>query len=125
MVLIKDITLHSLCEHHLLPFSGVAHIAYIPDGHILGLSKFARVVDTLSRNLNLQERLTLEIAEYLESRLKPQVVIVMLDCTHSCMRNRGVLQQKSTMKTIQLIQSDPSHHDEHKFKMEFYEMLKQ
>ncbi len=98
MVMVRDIELYSLCEHHMLPFFGKAHIAYIPDGRIVGLSKLARVVDVFARRLQVQERLTQEIAEALERALAPAGVGVVLECYHLCMMMRGVEKQNS--KTI-------------------------
>ena len=90
IVLIKDIPFYSMCEHHLLPFLGRAHVAYIPDGAISGLSKLARVVETVSRRPQLQERLTSEIAEVLMNTLKPKGVMVVVEAEHLCMTMRGV-----------------------------------
>jgi GTP cyclohydrolase IA len=91
IILLKDIPLYSICEHHLVPFVGRAHVAYIPEGNrITGLSKIARVVDTLSKKLQVQERLTTEIAEVLMNRLKPKGVLVIIEAEHLCMSMRGV-----------------------------------
>ncbi len=90
IILLKDIPLYSLCEHHLLPFIGKAHIAYIPDKKITGLSKIARVVDTLAKRLQVQERLTTEIADVIMKKLKPQGVMVVIEAEHLCMSMRGV-----------------------------------
>jgi GTP cyclohydrolase I len=92
MIMIRDIPMFSLCEHHLTPFSGVAHVAYLPnaDGRITGLSKIARVVDTLSKRLQVQERLTTEIANALDEALEPKGVFVVLEAEHLCMTMRGV-----------------------------------
>ena len=98
MIMVRDIELYSLCEHHMLPFFGKAHIAYIPDGRIVGLSKLARVVDVFARRLQVQERLTEEIAGALERVLAPAGVGVVLECEHLCMMMRGVEKQNS--KTI-------------------------
>jgi len=98
MVLVKDIEVYSLCEHHMLPFFGKAHIAYIPDGRIVGLSKFPRIVDVFARRLQVQERLTEQIAQAIEDVLQPQGVGVLVEAFHLCMMMRGVEKQNS--KTI-------------------------
>jgi len=98
MVLVKDIPFYSLCEHHLLPFFGVAHVAYMPRGRVLGLSKIPRLVDVFAHRLQLQERLTREVAEGLERVLDPNGVAVVLDARHLCMEMRGV--ERSGGKTI-------------------------
>lgn len=99
MVIVKDIELYSLCEHHMLPFFGKAHIAYIPNGKIVGLSKIPRVVDTFSRRLQVQERLTIEIRDCLQRTLEPKGVAVVLECSHMCMQMRGVQKQNSATTT--------------------------
>ena len=99
MVLIKDIELYSLCEHHLVPFFGKAHIAYIPNKHIVGLSKIPRVVDVFARRLQVQERLTEEISECLEKNLEPEGVAVVIEASHLCMQMRGVEKQNSITTT--------------------------
>ena len=99
MVIVKDIEVYSLCEHHMLPFFGKAHIAYIPDGKIVGLSKIPRVVDVFSRRLQVQERLTIEIRDSIQKALNPVGVAVVLDCHHLCMQMRGVSKQNSTTVT--------------------------
>tara|TARA_B100001059_G_scaffold73237_1_gene70629 strand:+ start:56 stop:610 length:555 start_codon:yes stop_codon:yes gene_type:complete len=99
MVLIKDIEVYSMCEHHVLPFFGKAHIAYIPDGKIVGLSKIPRVVDAYSRRLQVQERLTIEIRDCLQRTLNPTGVAVVLECSHMCMQMRGVQKQNSATTT--------------------------
>lgn len=99
MVLVKDIEIYSLCEHHILPFFGKAHIAYIPNGKIVGLSKIPRVVDTFSRRLQVQERLTIEIRDCLQRTLEPKGVAVALECSHMCMQMRGVQKQNSATTT--------------------------
>ena len=98
MVLVKDIEVYSLCEHHLLPFFGKAHIAYIPDGHILGLSKLARLVDVYARRFQVQERMTEQIAQAVWETTRPQGVAVVVEAYHLCMMMRGV--QKQNSKTI-------------------------
>ena len=98
MVMVKDIEVYSLCEHHMLPFFGKAHIAYIPNGRIVGISKFPRIVDVFARRLQLQERLTEEIAQAIEGALNPQGVGVVVEAMHLCMMMRGV--QKQNSKTI-------------------------
>jgi GTP cyclohydrolase I len=99
MVIVKDIEVYSLCEHHMLPFFGKAHVAYIPDGKIVGLSKIPRVVDVFSRRLQVQERLTIEIRDSIQKALNPVGVAVVLDCHHLCMQMRGVAKQNSTTIT--------------------------
>ncbi len=95
MVIVKDIEVYSMCEHHMLPFFGKAHIAYIPNGTIVGLSKIPRVVDAFSRRLQVQERLTLEIRDCIQKTLQPKGVAVVLECQHMCMQMRGVQKQNS------------------------------
>jgi len=99
MVIIKDIELYSLCEHHMLPFFGKAHVAYIPDGHIVGLSKIPRVVDVFARRLQVQERLTDDILECINQTLKPKGVAVVIEASHMCMMMRGVQKQNSVTTT--------------------------
>lgn len=96
MVIVKDIEVYSQCEHHMLPFFGKAHVAYIPNGTIVGLSKIPRVVDAYSRRLQVQERLTLEIRDSIQRTLQPKGVAVVLECSHMCMQMRGVQKQNST-----------------------------
>ncbi len=99
MVVVKDIEYYSLCEHHLLPFFGKVHVAYIPNGRIIGLSKIPRLVEMFARRLQVQERLTTQIAEALETALRPKGVAVVVEGAHLCMRMRGVQKQDATMIT--------------------------
>jgi GTP cyclohydrolase I len=99
MVIVKDIDFYSLCEHHMLPFWGKAHVAYIPNGHITGLSKIARVVDVFARRLQVQERMTLQIKECIQNTLNPLGVMVVIEAQHMCMQMRGVEKQNSTTTT--------------------------
>ncbi|MBC9812051.1 GTP cyclohydrolase I FolE [Crocinitomicaceae bacterium CZZ-1] len=99
MVIVKDIEVYSMCEHHMLPFFGKAHIAYIPNGKIVGLSKIPRIVDAFARRLQVQERLTLEIRDCIQRTLDPVGVAVVIECAHMCMQMRGVQKQNSTTTT--------------------------
>ncbi len=122
MVLVKDIDYFSLCEHHLIPFFGRCHVAYIPDGKIVGLSKIPRMVDIFSRRLQVQERLTCQIAETLQEYLKPKGVGVVMEAQHLCTMMRGVQKQNTKMITssmLGLFRSDP------KTRMEFLSLLKE
>lgn len=103
IILVKDIELYSLCEHHLLPFIGRAHVAYIPNGKVIGLSKVARIVDAFARRLQIQENLTTQIAESLMRCLEPSGVAVVVEAKHLCMMMRGVEKQNSVMKTSCLL----------------------
>ena len=99
MVVVKDIEVYSMCEHHMLPFFGKAHVAYIPNGCITGLSKIPRVVDAFARRLQVQERLTNEIRDCLQDTLKPMGVAVVIECAHLCMQMRGIQKQNSVTTT--------------------------
>lgn len=99
MVIVKDIEIYSLCEHHMLPFFGKAHVAYIPNGYIVGLSKIPRVVDAFARRLQVQERLTTQIKEAINSTLKPLGVAVVIEAQHMCMSMRGIQKQNSVTTT--------------------------
>ena len=99
MVIVKDIELYSMCEHHMLPFFGKAHIAYIPNGHIVGLSKIPRVVDVFARRLQVQERLTSQIMDCIQDTLNPLGVAVVIEASHMCMMMRGVQKQNSVTTT--------------------------
>jgi len=103
IILVKDIELYSLCEHHLLPFIGRAHVAYIPNGKVIGLSKMARIVDVFARRLQIQENLTTQIADALMKCLQPNGVAVVIEAKHLCMMMRGVEKQNSIMKTSCLL----------------------
>ncbi len=120
MLLVKDIDFYSLCEHHLLPFFGVAHVAYVPDGRIVGLSKVGRLVEVYSRRLQVQERLTTQIADLIERSLRPRGVAVVLEAQHLCMMMRGVQKQNSYAITSAMLgefESDP------KTRSEFMQLL--
>ena len=99
MVIVKDIELYSLCEHHMLPFFGKAHVAYIPDGYIVGLSKIPRVIDVFARRLQVQERLTDQVLQALQRTLNPLGVAVVIEASHMCMMMRGVQKQNSVTTT--------------------------
>jgi GTP cyclohydrolase I len=105
IILVKDIELYSMCEHHLLPFIGRAHVAYIPNGKVIGLSKVARIVDVFARRLQIQEQLTTQIADALMQALQPNGVAVVIEAKHLCMMMRGVEKQNSIMKTSCLLGS--------------------
>jgi GTP cyclohydrolase I len=99
MIIVKDIEIYSMCEHHMLPFIGKAHVAYIPDGQIAGLSKIARVVDAFARRLQVQERMTHEIRDCIQETLKPLGVAVVIEAAHLCMQMRGIQKQNSVTTT--------------------------
>jgi GTP cyclohydrolase I len=122
IVLVKDIELYSLCEHHLLPFIGRAHVAYIPNGKVIGLSKVARIVDVFARRLQIQENLTTQIAESLMNCLEPNGVAVVVEAKHLCMMMRGVEKQNSVMKTSCLL---GSFKEDARTRSEFLSLLKE
>jgi GTP cyclohydrolase I len=103
IILVKNIELYSMCEHHLLPFIGKAHVAYIPNGKVIGLSKVARIVDVFARRLQIQESLTIQVADALMQTLRPNGVAVVIEAKHLCMMMRGVEKQNSVMKTSCLL----------------------
>jgi GTP cyclohydrolase I len=102
IVLLREIPFYSICEHHLMPFIGSAHVAYLPSGAVLGISKLARIVDSFARRLQSQERLTYQIADFIMNNLKPQGVAVVLEASHSCMTIRGIKKPGSLMVTSAL-----------------------
>jgi GTP cyclohydrolase IA len=121
MVLLRDIDFYSMCEHHILPFFGRAHVAYVPNGRIVGLSKLARIVDMMSRKLQVQERLTNEIAQALDDVLRPKGVAVVLEAQHLCMQMRGVQKQNTYAITSAMLgefESDP------KTRAEFMQLIR-
>jgi GTP cyclohydrolase IA len=121
IILVKNIELYSLCEHHLLPFIGQAHVAYIPKGKVIGLSKVARIVDVFARRLQIQEQLTVQIADALMKTLHPTGVAVVIEAKHLCMMMRGVEKQNSIMKTSCLL---GSFKDDARTRSEFLSLLK-
>jgi GTP cyclohydrolase I len=121
MVIIKDIDLFSLCEHHLLPFFGKAHVAYIPDGKVMGLSKVPRLVDMFARRLQVQERLTVQIADTIMEKVKPKGVGVVIEAMHFCMIMRGVEKQNSVAVTSCM---RGAFHDQKQTRDEFLSLLK-
>jgi GTP cyclohydrolase I len=120
MVLVKDIEVYSMCEHHMLPFFGKAHVAYVPNGRIVGLSKIPRVVDAFARRLQVQERLTNEIRDCIHDTLKPLGVAVVIECSHLCMQMRGVQKQNSVTTTSAFT---GIFLDDHRTREEFIELI--
>ena len=121
MVIVRDIDFYSLCEHHLLPFFGKCHVAYIPQGRVLGLSKIPRLVDIFARRLQIQERLTNQIAETLREKVDPLGVAVVMEATHLCMAMRGVEKQNSVATTSAML---GVFRDDARTRMEFLELIK-
>lgn len=120
MVIEKDITFYSMCEHHLLPFYGKAHVAYIPDGKVVGLSKLARTVDLIARKPQIQERMTAEIADSIMKYLKPKGALVMIEAEHMCMTMRGI--RKPGSKTVTMVERG-RFVDNKELKDEFFRMM--
>lgn len=120
MVIERDITFYSMCEHHLLPFYGKAHVAYIPDGKVVGLSKLARTVDLIARKPQIQERMTAEIADALMEYLNPKGAIVMIEAEHMCMTMRGI--KKPGSKTVTMV-ARGEFNDNKELKDEFFKMM--
>jgi GTP cyclohydrolase I len=121
IVLVKDIELYSMCEHHLLPFIGKAHVAYIPDGKVLGLSKVARIVDVFARRLQIQEKLTKQIADTIQKYTGAVGVAVVIEAQHLCMMMRGVEKQNSVMVTSAVL---GEFHDDPATRAEFFSLIK-
>ena len=121
MVLVKDVELYSMCEHHMLPFFGKAHVAYIPDGKIIGLSKIPRLIDMFARRLQVQERLTRQVADALQETLSPKGVGVVIEAQHLCMMMRGVQKQNSSATTSTMLGSFRS---DSKTRMEFLNLVR-
>jgi GTP cyclohydrolase I len=120
MVIVKDIELYSLCEHHVLPFIGRAHVAYLPQGKVIGLSKIARIVDMFARRLQIQENLTVQIADAISEVIQPAGVAVTIEAEHLCMKMRGVEKQNSTMKTSVML---GSFRDSQATRMEYLQLI--
>lgn len=121
MVIVRDIDFYSLCEHHLLPFFGKCHVAYVPNGRVIGLSKIPRLVDMFARRLQLQERMTSQIAETIQAQIQPLGVAVVCEGTHLCMAMRGVEKQASTTVTSAML---GSFHDDPRTRTEFLTLVK-
>ena len=120
MVIVKDIEFYSLCEHHMLPFFGRCHIGYLPDGHVLGVSKLARIADLCGRRLQIQERLTNQIAQAVEKVVKPRGVGVVMEAHHLCMMMRGVEKQTSSMVSSVML---GSFQEDYRTRAEFLELI--
>jgi GTP cyclohydrolase I len=121
MVIVRDIDFYSLCEHHLLPFFGKCHVAYLPNRKVLGLSKIPRIVDVFARRLQVQERLTLQVAETINERVRPLGVAVVMEATHLCMAMRGVEKQNAVTTTSAML---GGFHDDARTRHEFLELIR-
>ena len=121
MVIVRDIEMYSLCEHHVVPFFGSVHVGYLPEGKILGLSKIARVVEMFSRRLQVQERLTHQIAHAINDAINPRGVAVVIEARHLCMMSRGVEKQQSSMVTSSVL---GAFRDDHATRREFMDLLR-
>lgn len=120
MVIVRDIDFFSMCEHHMLPFFGVAHVAYIPNGKVIGLSKIPRIVEMYSRRLQLQERITQQVADAIQTAVNPQGVAVVLEGQHMCMQMRGVEKKNSYTTTSSVL---GEFHDDPETRAEFFSMI--